>query len=411
MTTIDLSNVPLFSTLSPDDLGKLAKVFQPVRLDVGEILFKEGDPGDKFYLITAGQVDIGKMLDADDEQIVATLSAGEVIGEMSVLHPDGLRTASVRATTPVEMMVLNRVDFEKLLQDHPALGIEMVRVLSRRLRSSEDVMVADLIKKNEELAQAYLELKAAQAQLVQKEKLEHELELARNIQRSILPDNLALMDGFDFGARMLPARAVGGDLYDFIQLGDDTIGISIGDVSDKGVHAAMFMALYCSFLRAEAPHTGTPADTLRRVNRHLVDVNNTGMFVTSIYGVLNHKTGEFSYARAGHHTPALVDAGGNEVAVTKERGQLLGILPEPALDVNMVVIAPGSTLLLYTDGMCDVFNEQEELFGENRLREMVATHRSGSAQEICDTIMSALQEYQGEHDQFDDMTVVAIKGL
>lgn len=411
MTEINLSNIPLFSTLSPDDIENLAKVFQPVDLDAGETLFYEGDPGDKFYLITEGQVEIGKTLDTTDEQVFATLSAGEVIGEMSVLHPDGLRTASVRATTPVKMMVLNRADFEKLLQDYPVLGIEMVRVLSRRLRSSEDVMVSDLIRKNEELAQAYQELKAAQAQLVQKEKLEHELELARNIQRAILPDNLALMEGFDFGARMLPARAVGGDFYDFIQINSDLIGISIGDVSDKGVHAAMFMALYCSFLRAETPYSPTSEDALMRVNRHLRAVNDAGMFVTSVYGVLNRKTGEFTYARAGHHTPALVDAKGDEILVIKGAGQLMGLFDEPILDVQTVMIASGSTLMLYTDGMCDVFNEQEELFGEDRFRKMLSKHRSGSAQELCDITVSELQEYRGDHDQFDDMTVVVIKAL
>jgi sigma-B regulation protein RsbU (phosphoserine phosphatase) len=411
MTEINLRNIPLFSTLMPDDIENLTKVFRPVTLDTGEILFHEGDPGDKFYLITAGQVEIVKTLDTAEAQVLAMLSAGEVLGEMSVLHPDGLRTASVRATTSVKMMVLSRGDFEKLLQDYPALGIEMVRVLSRRLRSSEDVMVRDLIDKNEELARAYQELQAAQAQLVQKEKLEHELELARSIQRSILPDNLALMDGFDFGARMLPARAVGGDLYDFIQLDEDSIGISIGDVSDKGVHAAMFMALYCSFLRAEAPHAATPADTLARVNRHLADVNDTNMFVTAIYGILDRKTGEFSYARAGHQIPALVDANGVNIPVMQADGQLLGIFPKPIVDVQTVVLAPGSTLMLYTDGMCDVFNEREELFGEDRLLQMLSVHQNKSAQGLCDTIVAELQKYQGTHDQFDDMTVVAIKAL
>lgn len=411
MTEIDLSKIPIFSTLSSPDIENLKAVFQPVALERGETLFKEGDPGDTFYLIIAGQVAIIKTLGTPEEQILATLSAGEVIGEMSILHPDGERTASVRALSAAELMRLDRADFEQLLQEHPMLGIEIVRVLSRRLRSSEDVMVADLIKKNEALAQAYEELKTAQAQLVQKEKLEHELELARNIQRSILPDDLALMPGFDFGARMIPARAVGGDFYDFIPLGDDLVGVSIGDVSDKGVHAAMFMALYCSFLRAEAPYANTPADALLRVNRHLLDVNEAGMFVTSLCGVLDRRTGEFSYARAGHHTPAVVDVNGDEVPVIKGAGQLMGLFDEPILDVQTVVIAPGSTLLLYTDGMCDVFNEQEELFGEDRLRGMLSAQRGHSAQTLCDAIVVELREFQGSHDQFDDMTVVAIKRL
>jgi serine phosphatase RsbU (regulator of sigma subunit) len=213
-----------------------------------------------------------------------------LFGEMSLLIPDGLRTASVRAHSPVKIMELSCPDFDKLLLRRPSLALELVRELSLRLRDSDNAMIRDLTDKNLELAQAYQELQAAQVQLVEKEKLEHELDLAHNIQQSILPDDLALMEGFDFGARMMPARAVGGDLYDFIQLDQDTVGISIGDVSDKGVPAAIFMALYCSLLRAEALHVSSPADVLRRVNRHLLDLTDARMFVTALYGVLNRKT-------------------------------------------------------------------------------------------------------------------------
>jgi sigma-B regulation protein RsbU (phosphoserine phosphatase) len=219
------------------------------------------------------------------------------------------------------------------------------------------------------------------------------------------------MKGFDFGARMLPARAVGGDLYDYIPLDEDTIGISLGDVSDKGVHAAMFMALYCSFLRAEASPTDIPAETLQRVNHHLLNLNEAGMFVTSVYGILKRTTGEFTYARAGHHVPILVDTNGEEIPLEQGPGQMLGFFPDPVLDLRTVVIAPGSTLLIYTDGMFDVVNENDEIFGEDRLRAMVIDSKEGSAQALCDQIVSNLKGYQGESAQFDDMTVVAIKAL
>ena len=139
------------------------------------------------------------------------------------------------------------------------------------MRESDNAMIYDLKEKNRQLSQAYEELKIAQAQIVEKEKLEHELSLARDIQASILPKDLLCLDDFEFGARMVPARSVGGDLYDFIPLSEDIVAIAIGDVSDKGIPAAMFMALFCSLLRAEVQHIISPAEVLRRVNRHLLE--------------------------------------------------------------------------------------------------------------------------------------------
>ena len=409
MNEYDLTQIPLFSSLPPSEIEFLTEVLRPITLDPGDVLFSEGEPGDKFYIITDGQVEIVKSIGTADEQILDSRSQGDFFGEMSLLIPDGLRTASVRACSPVQMMELSCTDFDILLQKRPSLAFEMVRELSLRLRDSDNAMIRDLTDKNRELAQAYQELQAAQVQLVEKEKLEHELNLARNIQQSILPDNLALMEGFDFGARMLPARAVGGDLYDFIQLDQDTVGISIGDVSDKGVPAAIFMALYCSLLRAEALHVSSPADVLRRVNRHLLDLNEARMFVTALYGVLNRKTCEFSYARAGHHVPLLFDDSGKEISINRDQGQLLGFFSDPDLDVKTVVIPQGSTLLLYTDGVFDLMDRNDKSFGEERLREMACTHQGNSAQDLCEKIIGVLKSYQGESPQFDDMALIAIQ--
>lgn len=409
MIDYDLTQIPLFSSLPPSEIEFLTEVLRPFTLDPGEVLFSEGEPGVKFYIITDGQVEIVKSIGTADEQILDNRGPGDFFGEMSLLIPDGLRTASVRACSPVQIMELSCPDFDRLVQKRPSLAFEMVRELSLRLRDSDNAMIRDLTEKNLELAQAYQELQAAQIQLVEKEKLEHELDLARNIQQSILPDNLALMEGFDFGARMLPARAVGGDLYDFIQLDQDTVGISIGDVSDKGVPAAIFMALYCSLLRAEASHISSPADVLRRVNRHLLDLNEARMFVTALYGVLNCKTCEFSYARAGHHVPILVDDCGKEIVINRGQGQLLGFFSDPDLDVQTVVIPQGSTLLLYTDGMFDVMDRNDEILGEDRLREMICTNQGSSAQDLCDNLIGVLKSYQGESPQFDDMALVAIQ--
>lgn len=132
------------------------------------------------------------------------------------------------------------------------------------------------------------------------------------------------------------------------------------------------------------------------------------MFVTALYGILNRQTGEFSYARAGHHVPILVDHHGEEIHLDQGHGQLLGFFPNPDLDVQTVDIPQGSTLLLYTDGMFDVMDMDGEIFGEDRLKELVCANQGESAQDLCDKIIAELQAYQGEKTQFDDMTLVAI---
>jgi len=307
MDKLQIDSVALFSSLPSSELKFLAEVMRPIKLEAGVILFHEGEHGDKFYIIMAGQVEVIKSLGNMDEQVLGKRGPADFFGEMSLFISDGLRTACVRTCTPVEVMELSRTDFESLLQRRPDLAYEMVRVLSLRLRNSENDMIRDLKEKNRQLEQMYRELQAAQAQIVEKEKLEHELNLARNIQESILPGDLTLLEGFDFGARMQSAQSVGGDLYDLIHLDQDTVGIAIGDVSGKGVPAAIFMALFCSLLRAEARHSSSPSEILQRVNKHLLNLNEAGTFVTVLFGILNCKRREFVYARAGHEIPLRFD--------------------------------------------------------------------------------------------------------
>lgn len=137
--------------------------------------------------------------------------------------------------------------------------------------------------------------------------LEQEMELARKTQLSILPETLPNPPGFEFGALMIPARAVGGDFYEFIELGESRWGLVIGDVSDKGLPAALFMTLTYSLVKAQAESGKSPAEVLREVNRHLLSMNALNMFVTILYGILDCNNGIFDYARAGHLVPSIFD--------------------------------------------------------------------------------------------------------
>ena len=183
--------------------------------------------------------------------------------------------------------------------------------------------------KNHELTEAYKELQTAQAELVEKEKLEHELSMAHTIQNNILPKELPHTKTADIGAKMVPARAVGGDFYDVIILSEDEIGIAIGDVSDKGVAAAMFMAQVCTLLRVQAQHIAEPEKVLKDINTHLLKTNDSGMFVTMIYGIYNTKKHTFNYARAGHEVPIIFDKKGNATEPDHGPGMPLCLFPDP----------------------------------------------------------------------------------
>ncbi len=299
-------------------------------------------------------------------------------------------------------------NFENLLEEQPKIALALVRKLSVRLHESEKDTIRDIETKNRELATAYSELRAAHEQIVEKERLERELEVARSIQKSILPDVLPTLSGITFGAVMNPARAVGGDLYDFIPLDSNTIGIVIGDVSDKGVPAALYMALTASFMRAEARQGRSPAAVLDRVNEHLLDISDAPMFVTVIYGILEAKTRTFRFARAAHEIPILFDGAQRMQPLPHTSGQPLGILDDPVLDEYSVSIPQGGCLVMFSDAVTEAADEHDRFFGVRGVEQIVKAVQPAHAQELCEVIATAVNDYEYSDIQHDDVTVVAI---
>jgi phosphoserine phosphatase RsbU/P len=409
MDTTLLKHVPLFVSLPPGELADMAASLYETRYPAGVVLFREGEHGDRFYIVLDGQIAIVKALGTDDERLLGVRGAGEFVGEMSLLSQDGLRTASVRVEEDARVLELTRADFDALLHRYPPLAYEMLRVLSIRLRESHDAAIRDLHEKNARLAQAYADLQAAQARIIEQETLERELRLARETQESMLPHTLPRMAGFDIGARMIAARMVGGDFYDVIPLGPDSLGVVIGDVSGKGMPAALFMALVSSLLHVEALRSDTPEQALRSVNRHLLSRDTRSMFVTVLYGVLCRTTREFAFVRAGHELPLLLDADGALLSPPMGRGHPLGLFPNPMLDAQTVRLPPGGTLLLYTDGVTEAMDSRDELFGSERIITAVRAACEAGAQQLCDQLIQAVADYRGAAAQADDITLLAVR--
>jgi serine phosphatase RsbU (regulator of sigma subunit) len=356
-------------------------------------------------------VEILKSVDTRNERRLGIRKAISLIGEMSLFSRDRHRTATVRSLTPLILYKMKRNDFDAVLHRQPQLAYELIGLLSNRLEDSENLTIIDLKEKNEKLRKAYRELKAAQKQIIEKEKLEHELELSSKIQQSILPERLPKQRGFDFGALMIPAHAVGGDFYGFVPLEKDRIGIVIGDVCDKGVPAALFMSMAYSLIRVEAQNTRSPVRVLRQVNRHLLQMTNQSstMFVTLIYGVLNCENGKFHYARAAHPAPIMLDNKGEKINIPVKSGQPLGLFANPPIDEERITIPHGGTLLLTTDGMNEASNLEGMDFGDDGVVNSLAAGHHKKAQLICEHLQNDIQAFAKGLPQGDDLTIVVIK--
>ncbi len=239
--------------------------------------------------------------------------------------------------------------------------------------------------------------------------LRAEMDIARQTQRSILPARNPHKAGYQFGTLILPSRAVGGDFYDFIPLGEDRLGIVMGDVSDKGLPAALFMALTFSLLRAESERSHNPAEVLNHVNRTLLKMNTSGMFVTLLYAVLDYRTGVMQYARAGHLLPIILDGLGEQITLHMGVGQPLGLYAKVALDEQEVAIRPGGMMLFFTDGLNEAVDESGEQFGLERVVRLMQSSRGESAKVICRRLWSAVKEYSHVAPHQDDFAVLLMK--
>ncbi len=244
------------------------------------------------------------------------------------------------------------------------------------------------------------------AEAAERERYEQELKVAQLIQQQFLPRELPSLPEWQVAAYYGPARIVGGDFYDFIDLGQGRIGVVVGDVTDKGVPAALVMARTHSILRAEAPRLIEPGKVLARANELLVPEMPARMFVTCLYGVLEPATGRFVFANAGHNLPYVrTEAGVTELRAT---GLPLGLMPEIVYEETDSLIGQGEAVLFYSDGLVEQHGPNREMYGFPRLREAMATDDAGSV--LLDRLLDELRAFTGAAwEQEDDITLVTLR--
>ena len=244
-------------------------------------------------------------------------------------------------------------------------------------------------------------------ELRERERFEQELRVARRIQQALLPKGLPLLENWDIVPYYQPAREVGGDFYDFLPLSDGRVGFIIGDVSGKGIAAALVMANTQSVLRAVAQGSATPGELLAQVNEVLVAYIPPNMFVTCFCGVLDPESGSLTYANAGHNPP-LRHHGGKAMDL-RATGMPLGLMPGMPYEEKATVLLPGDRVLFYRDGLIESHNQEREMLGSHRLRDLL-TDQAPDAEHLTAYVVAELGRFTGEQwEQEDDITLVALQ--
>ncbi len=340
---------------------------------------------------------------APNDPILAYLASVSGVVEVEKLDLDSpalreMREAGVKLLVPL----VSQGELIGLLNLGPRLSQQEYSADDRKLLSDLATQTAPAVRVSQLVRQQQQEAK-------ERERIEQELRVASLIQQTLLPKTLPELPGYDVAAYYQPAREVGGDFYDFLDLEDGRFGLVVGDVTDKGVPAALVMATTRTMLRAAAQRLLSPGEVLQRVNDVLVQEIPPNMFVTCLYAILERETGRLVYANAGHDLPYRRRAGRSYGAEElRARGMPLGLMPGMGYEEKEIVLERGESVLFYSDGLVEAHDPRREMFGFPRLQGLVGAQRSGGSS-LISFLLSELRRFTGENwEQEDDITLVTL---
>jgi serine phosphatase RsbU (regulator of sigma subunit) len=343
---------------------------------------------------------------APNDPIVAYLASASGVVEIDKLdlHSpalDAMKASQIKVVVPL----VSQGELIGLLNLGPRLSQQEYSADDRKLlndlatQTAPAVQVAQLVRQQQRQAQ-------------ERERIEQELRVARLIQQTLLPKEVPDLEGYKLAAYYQPAREVGGDFYDFLKLDDEHLGLVVGDVTDKGVPAAIVMATTRTMLRASAQRLDSPGEVLKRVNDVIVRDIPPNMFITCLYAILNLKSGLLRYANAGHDLPyrrrrrRSSEAGGAEEL--RATGMPLGLLPGMSYEEKEIVLDRGDSVLFYSDGLVEAHDPERKMFGFPRLQGLVGAHPGGAT--MIDFLLEELAHFVGDSwEQEDDITLVTLQ--
>lgn len=380
------------------------------------ILTHQGETEQTFYVIESGCVVVVRYMEDGKERILATLGPRQTFGEMSLLD-DNPRLATVKTLTQSSLLEITAEKFREVLQEDPDLALHITRRILANLRRLDQVAIQDLRTKNELLQQAYHDLQAAQLVLVEKKRLEREMELAAEMQRNLLPSVLPQYDDFRFDAYLAPARHVGGDLFDVRALDAEHVALLIADVADKGVHAALMMAVTRTLFFQETMRSLSPREVVYAVHQGLLSIGGDGhegygmdAFVTAFYAVLHRPTGRLRYVRAAQDKPLWLRPGKRPVSLSGD-GRFLGMIDGLILQEHEIILQSGDKLLLFSDGVPDQLNERDEVFGLERLKDAFLEASGEKPEGRLSFLTHKIEQWRGAAPAFDDVTMLLVEAL
>ena len=382
----------LRTAVSLDDIltQLVERVSQTMHIAHASVLLRSEPQGDYRLVEGRGLPEEAEISLREDDPLIARLAQGEMV------DIEAVQGTLARWGIVLAVPLIAQEKLIGLLALGPKLSGEVYTSWDRELLSA----LSDRATASITIGQLVSQVKA-------RERVAQELKVAQGIQTSFLPEVCPRLPGFDIAAYWQSAREVGGDFYDFIPLPDGRMGLVIADVSDKGVPAALFMALCRALIRASAVASPTPGEALRRANELILADASSGMFVTLLYGILDPISRKLTYVNAGHNPPVLSRR--EEVLSLRAKGIALGVIEDVELEEREVELSEGDMVVFYTDGVTDAINEAEEEFGQARLTNLVVENRDLTAQGLIDRINKEVIAFIGGEPQFDDFTLVVLK--
>jgi len=394
-------------TVADDLLAAAEKTMQPARMALWLRPDDGAAPGDRDPASPPGRpgrAEVVRVKVGPDDPIVAHLEAAAApvaLDELDVASParDALAAAGMRLVVPLvsQARLVGLLGLGPRRSDRDYAGDDRKLLQDLAERAAPALRVAQLVRQL---------VRQQAAELQARERIEQELQVAQLIQRQFLPRELPELSGWHVATYYQPAKAVGGDFFDFIELPDGLIGLVCGDVAGKGVPAALVMATTHSILRGDAPQSRSPGKVLERANNLLHQDIPPQMFVTCLYGVLDPATGRLRYANAGHNPPYVHT--GDGVVELRATGMPLGAMPDMTYEEKEATLAPGDTLLLHSDGLVEAHDRERRMFGFPRLTELM--HECSGGPELIELLLGELDGFTGpDWEQEDDITLVAVQ--